>query len=115
MRKEVGMKKIVLVSLCLVLALGVAGLPTAGSVYAQKAIDSDSLDQLELMKSKKKDVIALFGQPTKTTKIGNEELLIYQVGKKDAVSGKDTCDLLTIGIGWGDYVTSVVYKKYCEL
>jgi len=109
------MKKFLNFSLCLVLAVGVAVLPAVGVVYAQKAIDSDSLDQLELMKSKKQDVIALFGQPTKTTKIGNEELLIYQVGKKDAVSGKDTCDLLTIGIGWGDLVTSVVYKKYCEL
>jgi hypothetical protein len=41
--------------------------------------------------------------------------LIYQISKKDAVSGKDTCDLLTVAIGWGDYVTSVVFKKYCEL
>lgn len=70
------MKKIVLVSLCLVLALGLAVLPAVGVASAQKAIDSDSLDQLELMKSKKKDVIALFGQPTKTTKIGNEEILV---------------------------------------
>jgi hypothetical protein len=109
------MRKIFSFSLCLVLTLGVAVLPAVGVAYAQTAINSDSIDQLELMKSKKKDVIALFGQPTKTTKIGNEEILVYQVSKKDPVSGKDTCDLLTIGIGWGDYVTSLTFKKYCEL
>lgn len=51
------------------------------------------------MKSKKKDVIALLGQPGKITKVGSEELLIYQGDRKDPVAGKDICDLLTVTIG----------------
>ncbi len=109
------MKKSIILTLCAVLALAVVGGFTVSLASAQTAINSSKVDKLEPMKSKKKDVIALFGQPHKTMKIGNEEVLVYQVSRKDPVGGKDTCDLLTVTIGWGDFVTSVVYKKYCEM
>ena len=108
------MKKTSLLSICLVAALVVAGLPSLSPVWAQTAISSSAVDTLEPYKTKKKDVIALFGQPSNTYKIGNEELLVYKTSKKDPVQGKDSCNLLTVTIGWGDFVTQAVYKKYCE-
>ena len=92
----------------------VAGLAGFIPGYAQTAINSAAVDKLEPYKAKKKDVIALFGQPDATHKIGNEEILVYKTQKKDPVEGKDTCNLLTVTIGWGEFVTQAVYKKYCE-
>jgi hypothetical protein len=98
----------------LVAALVLAGLPSLSPVYAQTAINSSAVDTLEPYVTKKKDVIALFGQPSNTVKIGNEELLVYKTTQKDPVQGKDSRNLLTVTIGWGDFVTQAVYKKYCE-
>lgn len=108
------MKRALFLSICLVAAIMVAGLADFSPGYAQKAIDSSAVDKLEPYVAKKKDVIAWFGQPDATHTIGNEELLVYKTSKKDLVKGKESCNLLTVIIGWGDYVTQVVYKKYCE-
>ena len=108
------MKKASILSICLVAALVMAGLPSLTPVWAQTAINSSAVDILEPYVTKKKDVIALFGQPSNTYKIGNEELLVYKTSKQDPVQGKDSCNLLTVTIGWGDFVTQAVYKKYCE-
>ena len=108
------MKRTLLFSLCLVVAVMVAGLASFSPGYAQTAIGAAAVDKLEPYKTTRKDVIAWFGQPDATHKIGDQELLVYKTPKKDPVEGKDTCNLLTVTIGWGDYVTQAVYKKYCE-
>lgn len=108
-------KKAWLLSLSLVLAFMVAGLHGLRPASAQTAITAAAVDKLEPYKTKKKDVIAWFGQPDATHKIGTEELLVYKTSKKDPVQGRETCNLLTVTIGWGDFVTQAVYKKYCEL
>jgi len=107
-------KKALVLSICLVMALMLTELPTVSLVGADTAVNSAAVDRLQPYQAKKKDVIALLGQPSETVKVGNEELLIYKTQKGDPVSGKDTCNLLTVAIGWGDYVTQVIYKKYCE-
>ena len=52
------MKKASLLTMCLVAALVLAGLPGLSPVGAQTAINSSAVDTLEPYQTKKKDVIA---------------------------------------------------------
>ncbi len=84
-------------------------------VSAEKPITATSIERIELYKTPKKDVISWFGPPAATHQIGDEEVLVYKTAQKDQVTGREFCNLLTVTVNRGGYVTDVVYKKYCEL
>ncbi|MFW6123329.1 MAG: hypothetical protein ACOC6L_03745 [Thermodesulfobacteriota bacterium] len=86
----------------------------ANLAWAAPVITGEAMDKIEIGRTTKAQVISIFGPPQKTETVADEEVLLYQTAKKDALTGGDLCNVLSVTIGKDGKVQNLLYKRYCQ-